>query len=91
MSTVIRFMETLGQNPATSASEYAAAVALLDTGAAQREALLHADVDTLNALLGGRSRMVCMVAPSEEEAPERAPDKDDEDQPSEGETRESQA
>lgn len=88
MANVVDFLATLGSRPALSAGDYAAAVALLDTGEAQRKALLDADAGTLNALLGGRPGMVCMVAPSEEEAPERAPD-EDEERPADGKTRES--
>jgi hypothetical protein len=83
MSNVIRMLETMGAQPAMTPGEYAAAVRLLDTDEAQRKALLERDADTLNALLGGRPRMICMIAtPQEEDAPARAPD-EQEDAPSE--------
>ncbi len=91
MSNIVRFLETLGGQPKLSAGDYAAAVALLQADEPQREALLAADADALNGLLGGRVRMVCMIAPSEEEAPERAPERENEDAPSEGESEKSLA
>jgi hypothetical protein len=62
MSNVIRFLETLGQNPAVSAAAYSAAVSVLDVDAGQKRALLLRDADKLNNMLQGRAVMRCMVA-----------------------------
>lgn len=66
MSSVIRFMEALGQNPAGSSTDYAAAVASLDVDAGQKQALLKRDADGLAALLKGRAAMRCTIYESEE-------------------------
>jgi hypothetical protein len=78
MSNVIQFLEALGQNPAPA--DYAAAVAALDIDEAQRQALLNRDHARLNDLLGGRSKVYCVVVPAEEEEP-----LDDEKDPSDKE------
>jgi hypothetical protein len=77
MSNVIRFLETLGSNPALtkmSAAEYAAAVVALDVDDAQRQALIDRDQDALNGLLGGRYDMMCILWPADEPAKEDQPD-----------------
>lgn len=70
MSNVIQFLETLGSNSAQarfSTTQYAAAVASLDLGDAQRRALLARDYAELSSLLGGRGKMMCVInAPDEE-------------------------
>jgi hypothetical protein len=72
MSNVIQFLESLGSNPAKAhfaTAAYAAAVASLDVGDAQRQALLDRDHSALNDLLGGREKMMCMVwLPAEDES-----------------------
>lgn len=85
MSNVVQFLETLGGQPILSAADYAAAVASLPAESEERDALLSADVAALTVLLGGRTRMVCMIAPSEEEAPEQAPE-EEEDAPAQEES-----
>lgn len=70
MSNVIQFLETLGSNPALarrSAAEYAATVASLDVGDAERQSLLVRDHAALSDLLGGRAKMLCSIFPSEHE------------------------
>ena len=82
MSNVIRFLETLGNNPAQSrlsAAEYAAAVAVLDVDDAERQALLNRDQVALNDLLGGREKMLCLVWPSDE--PGKEDDQPGDEQP----------
>lgn len=79
MSNVIRFLEQLGNRPAMSHAEYMAAVDLLDADDAQKRALLEVDHDRLTDLLGGRERMICMVAsPDQEDMPAKSPDEQEE-------------
>lgn len=86
MSNVVRFLETLGAQPAMSNADYAAAVAYLDAGEAPKRALLDRDSVELTGLLGGRARMICMVAtPQPDNVPERSPDEQEQDPPEEGE------
>ena len=73
MSNVIQFLETLGREPLQTA-EYGAAVAALDIGKEERQALVACNGIELNDLLGGRSKMYLMVATPEEDVPEEAPD-----------------
>jgi hypothetical protein len=74
MSNIIQFLESAGRKPLTAA-EYGATVAALEVDQASREALFARDHQTLNDLLGGRSKMYFMVvAPDEEQdTPEEAP------------------
>lgn len=66
MSTVIRFLESMGSRQLTAA-EYAANVAALELDAPQRQALLDRDQAGLNSLLGGRKKLLfAIVAASEE-------------------------
>lgn len=71
VSNVIRFLETLGSNPALtrlSAAEYAATVAALDADHGQRQALLTRDHAALNDLLGGREKVLFAIfAPDDNE------------------------
>ena len=79
MSNVIRFLEQLGNRPAMPHAEYVAAVDLLDADDAQKRALLDVDRDRLNDLLGGRAKMICMVAsPDQEDMPAKSPDEQEE-------------
>lgn len=66
MSKAIQFLEALGSNPGKlSAAEYAANVSALDVDAAQRQALMDRDQETLGGLLGGRDKMRCLIMPVE--------------------------
>lgn len=79
MSHAIRFIESLGCNPAfgkVSAADYANAVGSLEVGDEERQALLDRDFVALGGLLGGRPTMACMVW-----APEEAPMREEDDQP----------
>jgi hypothetical protein len=85
MSEVIRLLETMGRNPAVSAAEYAASVALLELEPSQRQPFLDRDPVSLGDLVGARVQMMCLILPAEdepsqgdegEEAPEKAPDQD---------------
>ena len=79
MSSVIQFLASVGSKPLTAA-EYGATVALLDVEDSQRQALFGRDHGALADLLGGRSKMYCMVvAPNEEDEPEQAPDDEPEE------------
>lgn len=77
MSNALRFLETMGGNPAIgrmTASDYAAAVASLNLDAASQQALLARDHEALNRLLGGREKMMCMIWQPERE-PTREPER----------------
>lgn len=70
MSNVIQFLESMGRNPGIprlSVADYAATVALLDVGDAERQSLLSRDHSSLNDLLGGRVKMFHTIFPAEEE------------------------
>lgn len=75
MSEVIRFLESMGRNPAITAGEFAASVAALEVDDAHKQALLQRDANSLNDLLGGRERM--MLA---QWAPDSEPQRKDDDQ-----------
>jgi hypothetical protein len=85
MTDVIRFLESMGSNPALTnltATEYAAAVAALDADQAQKQALLDRDHAALNRLLGGRSKMYCSQYPAREDQPldpQQEPEPQDDD------------
>jgi len=79
MSQIIQFLVAAGREPALSPSGYATAVAALEIPDAQRQALLERDPAALNALLGGRARMICMINAPDEEEHETNPDDGDGD------------
>jgi hypothetical protein len=79
MSNVVQFLESLACNPGTlSAEQLASAIADSDLEPAVREALLNRDAEALNAAVGGRSTVLCFVAPAENDEPQ-------EEEPQEGE------
>ncbi len=79
MSKVIQFLESVGAAPALLPDQYAALVAELDVGNAQRDALIGRDTAALGELLGGRSVMWCTVfEPQRDPQPEQLPDQDGE-------------
>jgi hypothetical protein len=68
MSAVIRVLEELGRNPSLSVAcdeKYFASVSAPALDAAQRRALLGGDMEALNALVGGRNTMRCLIATPE--------------------------
>jgi len=75
MSNMIRFLAALGGKVELSPGEYAAAVGMLDVGdILQKQALLDRDHVALNGMLGGRSKMWCLIlSPDEQPAEEDAP------------------
>lgn len=85
MTDVIRFLESMGSNPALAnlpATDYAAAVAALDADQPQKQALLDRDHAQLNRLLGGRHKMYCSQYPAREDEPvdpKRDPDPQDDE------------
>lgn len=93
MSNAIRFLESMGANPAMarlSAAEYRATVELLDVDDAERDALLSRDAIALNGLLGGRSKMYCSQYPARENQPHREQEeKEPKEQPDDEEAEES--
>lgn len=78
MSRVIRFLETLGSNPALSTADYAASVAMLGLDDAQQEALLGRDHKALNELLEGRTTLRFVIA-TPDDVPVESPDDSDGD------------
>jgi hypothetical protein len=85
MSEVIRFLESMGRNPAITAGEFAANVAALAADDAQKEALLLRDATSLNDLLGGRAGQMMMSQYAPLEEPQRRDD-DQEGEPSQDPT-----
>ncbi len=85
MSSVITFLEQLGQDPrlaGRSPDAYAAAVDALGLDNAPRQALLDRDADALNDLLGGRMKMMCFLFPADGDDQKKGDEPDgDEDQP----------
>lgn len=87
MSNAIRFLETLGQDPALSRlspQQLQAMIDTLDIDEAQRDALLAGDASVLNQLVGGREKMGKLVWEPGREAPAEGdePDSDaDEEAP----------
>ena len=79
MPDVVRFLETLAVNPAASPEELAAAVRDLAVDPALANALLAGDTEVLGALLGGRAKMICMIAPAENDEPVREEEQEDND------------
>lgn len=75
MSKVIRFLESVGAAPGLLPDQYAALVAELDIGDAERTALLDRDATTLGDLLGGRAVMRCSVFEPQRE-PAQEPDRE---------------
>jgi hypothetical protein len=66
MSDVIKFLEAMGEN-VVSQHEFAVAVDALNIDASQHRALLDRDHQSLNKLLGGRSKMMFSVLAAEED------------------------
>lgn len=83
MTNAIQMLASMGANASAarmSADQYAAAIAALDADDVLASALLDRDAVAISQALGGRARMVCMVAPAEEEQPAQ------QDQPSQDDT-----
>lgn len=85
MSELISFLEDLGQGARLDDEAYAAAVATLPVDEASRAALLARDPAALARLLGGRSNVLSLLVPAEDDQP-----KDDEDEESPDDDRETQ-
>ncbi len=86
MSNVIRFLESLGAQPALSPMEYAATVAVLGVDGEQKQALLDRNQTTLNDLVGGRPTMLCFIATPDDQQQDMPDDQDgdgvpDQDEP----------
>jgi hypothetical protein len=81
VSAVIRFIESIGQNSSArhmTAADYDAAIKTLGIGEEEAVALRGMDSTAISDVLGGRSKMICMIW-----APNQQPGKED-DQPLEG-------
>ncbi|HSR65065.1 MAG TPA: hypothetical protein VLM17_05605 [Xanthomonadaceae bacterium] len=83
MSNVVQFLETLACTPGTlSADAFASALASAGLTPEARAALSGKDAEALNAVLGGRSTVLCFVAPAEDDEPvEDEPQGDEPDSP----------
>ena len=83
MSNVVQFLEALACDPSTlTAEQFASVLATADLEPAAREALLSKDAEALNAVLGGRTTVLCFVAPAENDEPqEDEPQGDEPDSP----------
>lgn len=91
MSNVIGFLEQMGKNAALSrleGEEFAAAVDALGLDDAPRQALLARDHEALNALLGGRLAMTCMLFPADDDN-KKDDEQEDGDSPDDDERKES--
>jgi hypothetical protein len=86
MSEVIRFLESMGRNPAMTAGEFAAGVAALGVDDAQKQALMQRDVAWLNDLLGGRAERMMLSQWAPENEPLRRDDDQEGEQPSQDPT-----
>lgn len=87
MSNVVQFLEDLARNPNTlSTEDLAAALAKAKLDAASQQALLNRDAAALNELLGGRLKMVCMIAPAENDEPQQEEEQEGDDEAPESET-----
>ncbi len=86
MSNAIRFLETLGRDPALSRASpehIESMIAALDITPAQRDALMAGDASVLSQLAGGRDRMKSLIwEPGREQSPEGdEPDSENEEAP----------
>lgn len=90
MSEVIRFLESMGRNPAMSPAQFAASVSMLQADDALKQALLKGNAASLNDLLGGRAApmMMSQYAPLEE--PQRRDDDQEGEEPSQDPTPDSE-
>jgi hypothetical protein len=70
MSNVIRFLETLGREPAATPDAYAQAVQALDVDPEIRDALQRRDRAALDRLLGARHNVMIALVPAEDDEPE---------------------
>lgn len=81
MSNAVHFLESLARNPMSLSPEaFASVVAHAELEPEIQQALLMRDIVALNELLGGRPKMICVVAPAENDEPV------DDDHDGEGET-----
>lgn len=81
MSNVVQFLEALARNPKPlSVEDFAAIVNQADVDVAAKQALLDRDADGLNSLLGGRAKMMCMIAPAENDEPQRDEEQEGEEE-----------
>jgi hypothetical protein len=66
MSNVIRFLESVGSKPLSTAN-YIANVNALDAKVAEKQALLRHDKDSLECLLAKGKKMYCAVFAADED------------------------
>jgi hypothetical protein len=78
MSNVIRFLETLGREPAATPEAYAHAVQALDVDPEIRDALQRRDRAALDRLLGARHNVMIALVPAEDDEPQEEPGREDE-------------
>jgi len=79
MSTVIQFLESMGKNAALgdmTQEQYIAAVKALGVDDVAKHALLNRDPATLGNSLGGRTKMMMMLVPAEDDVQGEGKDKE---------------
>jgi hypothetical protein len=71
MSNIVKFLETLGQNPEiVSDAEFADAVATAPVSGDVKQALLSRDAAKVEAAAGARGILLSFLVPAEEEVPD---------------------
>lgn len=89
MSTVIRFLETMGGNALVaraSTEEYLSIISTLGGDTDCRDALAEKDAIRLGDLLNGRHKMMCIVFAPDDDQKTDNPEQEDEE-PGEGDVR----
>lgn len=71
MSQIIQMLEKLGSG--ARPADHDAAIAMLGADAPVKRAFLANDVDAINAMLGGRTKMLCLIMTPEDQ-PQRQED-----------------
>jgi hypothetical protein len=87
MSNVVQFLENLARNPKPqSAEDLAIAIASTSLDPQVQQALIAGNACELSEALGGRARMICMIAPAENDEPQDDDRQNDEEESPDQET-----
>ncbi|GAB3346195.1 hypothetical protein [Lysobacter tyrosinilyticus] len=82
MSNVVQFLEALARNPKPmSPEEFASDVISAELDAAAETALLQRDAIGLSRAIGGRSNVMCLIVPAENDEPQENDQDGDEQAP----------
>ena len=80
MSNVVQFLEALARSPkAMTEEDFVTSVVNAELDPGSKQALLERNTDSLNELLGGRAKMICMIAPAENDEPQREEEQESEE------------